>query len=174
MVRLKHRYILFEILYPPLVDGRKTPGEEFVNFSKSQNESLMTLHQSSAGSINPRTLSNTIRTIVQDIYGDIGLGQVGQSIIVKYFSNKTSTGILRCGRDNYKKVVAAMTLIEEIEGNNVLIKCTRVSGTIKKSEEFSIARSQQLIRILNKGELSASDLNALFESFKGNKDDDDE
>ena len=31
---------------------------------------------------------------------------------VKYFSNRTSTGILRCGRDQSDYIIGAMSLIE--------------------------------------------------------------
>lgn len=169
MVRLKHRYILFEILYPPSTDTSKTPRDDFVSYCNSQIDSLVVLHQSSPGTINQRTLTNCIKNMILDVYGDFGLGEVGMSVLVKYFSSKTSTGIIRCGRTNYKKVVGAMTLIEKLEGNDVIIRCTRVSGTIKKSEEYSISRSHDLIRLMNKGQLSLKDFNNLMDSFKNPK-----
>lgn len=65
---------------------------------------------------------------------------------LKYFSNKTSTGIIRCGRGQFETIVAAMSLVTKIEDQNITFNCVHVSGTIKKCEEFSIKRSRELMR----------------------------
>lgn len=72
---------------------------------------------------------------------------------VKYFSNKTSTGIIRCGRAAAQTVVAALTLIDRIENTRLTIRCTRVSGTIKKCENYAIAQSRLLMRLIAKNGL---------------------
>ena len=85
MVRIKHRYILFEILYPPTADTRVTPREDFNQFSQSELNALLTLHQSSPNSINVKTILNVIRKSLLDHYGDVGAGKAGMLLNVKYF-----------------------------------------------------------------------------------------
>lgn len=162
MVRLKQRYILFDVLYPPTSKGLS---EEFLNFSNSPQDALLTLHQSSPTTINQKSLTTTIRRTIQDHFGEYGSGMAGMQLTVKYFSNKTSTGIIRCGRQNFNLVVAALTLIDRIDDNNVVIRCTKVSGTIKKCEEYSIARTKELMYLINKNGRE-KDLNNLIATFE--------
>ncbi|ABN66214.2 RNase P and RNase MRP subunit involved in RNA processing [Scheffersomyces stipitis CBS 6054] len=145
MVRLKQRYILFDILYPPSVES-----SESAEFSVSESSALLTLHQTSPASINHRTLVHAIRKSIQEHYGDFGAGSAGLSVSIKYFSNKTSTGIIRCGRSTFHTVIGALSLIDSIEGNQLIIRCIHVSGTIKKCEEYSIRRSRDLMRLISK------------------------
>ena len=170
MVRLKQRYILFDILYPPTSKGGVS-SDEFLNFSNSSEDALLTLHQTSPTSINQKTLTNAIRRNILDHFGEFGSGMAGMQLTVKYFSNKTSTGIIRCGRQSYHLVVAALTLIDKIEDTNVLIRCTRVSGTIKKCEEYSIARTKELMYLINKNSKEQKDLNNLMSTFEGDVED---
>lgn len=148
MVRIKHRYILFEILYPPTADPRITPRDDFTQFSQSELNALLTLHQLSPNVINVKSILNAIRKSLLDYYGDVGAGKAGMLLNVKYFSNRTSTGILRCGRDQSDYIIGAMSLIEKLENNYVIIRCLHVSGTIKKCEEYSIERTKQLINVI--------------------------
>lgn len=164
MVRLKQRYILFEILYPPTGDDQ--------SFSNSPRDALLGLHQSSPASINQQSLTKSIRKVIQDHYGDHGSGIAGLLLQVKYFSNKTSTGIIRCGRLSAPLVVGALTLIDNFNGDQVLIKVSRVSGTIKKCEEYSIQLSQKLMRLLKKND--KDDMNKFVNDFANVNDNDQE
>lgn len=164
MVRLKQRYILFEILYPPAEDEQL--------FSNSPEDALLGLHQSSPASINPQSLTRSIRKVIQDHFGDHGAGTAGLLIQVKYFSNKTSTGIVRCSRLSASTVVGALTLIDNFDGENVLIKVSRVSATIKKCEQYSIQRSQQLMRLFKRS--NKDDMQKFINNFENVKDDDEE
>ncbi|KAK6462209.1 Rpp14/Pop5 family-domain-containing protein [Scheffersomyces coipomensis] len=175
MVRIKHRYILFEVLYPPSNPNH----EEFVKFSETQEDALLTLHQASPSSINARLIISTIRKSIQEHYGEHGVGAAGLSINMKYWSNKTSTGIIRCDRESFQIVVGAITLINRFESNPVIIRCTHISGTIHKCEEYSIRRSKELIRLINnsalrtKGKQSSQFLLSLEESTSLKISDDD-
>lgn len=150
MVRLKQRYILFEILYPPSKLTTNSELFEVAAFSQSSQNALLTLHQSSPASINPKSITNTLRRSIQDHFGEFGAGTCGTQLSVKYFSNKTSIGIIRCGRSGAQTVVAALALIDRIENVRLTIHCTRVSGTIKKCEEYAIARSRNLMATMTK------------------------
>lgn len=171
MVRLKQRYILFDILYPPTLESAESKQslEEFINFSKSPQNALLSLHQTSPLSINQKTLTQTIRNVVQDHYGDFGAGTACMQFSVKYFSNKTSTGIIRCGRLSFQLIIAALTLMNKIGDKDLIIRCTHVSGTIKKCEEYSIRRNRELMLLLKSGP-GKSDLSNIISNFENEED----
>ncbi|CAH6723277.1 ribonuclease P/MRP protein subunit Pop5p [[Candida] jaroonii] len=139
MVRLKQRYILFEVLYPP------TDGEDFQTYSESPTKALLSLHQESPPQFTPKTITNTIKSSIQELYGDYGSSFAVQ-LNMKYFNNKTSTGILRCTKTNFHFVTATLPLITTIEGRKVIVNCIHVSGTIKKCEDYAIKRNLQFMR----------------------------
>lgn len=145
MVRLKQRYILFDILYPP---STSQDSNEVVEFSKSETNALLSLHQSSPASFNQKTLTQLFRRTIQENYGDYGAGSAGMQMSVKYFSNKTSTGIVRCGRQNFNMVIGSLATISRIDNREVIIRCIHVSGTIKKCEEYCIKRNKELMKIV--------------------------
>ncbi|RLV94180.1 Ribonuclease P/MRP protein subunit POP5 [Spathaspora sp. JA1] len=144
MVRVKQRYILFDILYPPT-----SVRDDNDDFCSSESNALLSLHQSSPSEINQKSLIQAIRKSLQLHYGDFGGGSAGMLMSVKYFSNKTSTGIVRCGRGSFELIVGALALITKIEGYDVLIRCTHVSGTIKKCEEYSVKKSKELMYLMS-------------------------
>ncbi|CDR44693.1 CYFA0S15e01574g1_1 [Cyberlindnera fabianii] len=140
MVRLKARYILFDILYPPTTK----PLERY-----SERDTLLALHSTSPG-LSSRTIADIVRKQIQIYFGDHGAGVVGLSLMVKYFSPKTSTGIIRCSRDHYQLVCAALTMINSIGSKDVIVRVVRVSGTIKKCEQAAVERNRDLMRLMEK------------------------
>lgn len=171
MVRLKQRYILFDILYPPTSEpsGSRENLEDFINFSKSRQNALLTLHRTSPSSINQKALTQAIRNVIQDHFGDFGAGTAGMQFAIKYFSNKTSTGIIRCGRLSFQMVIAALALMNKLGDEDVIVRCIHVSGTIKKCEEYSIKRNRDLMSVLKSGS-GKTDLNSIISNFE-NEDD---
>ncbi|ODV83505.1 hypothetical protein CANARDRAFT_191358, partial [[Candida] arabinofermentans NRRL YB-2248] len=137
MVRLKTRYILFEILYPE----RSVTSDSYSSRSKT----ILALHQPTQSSINARILVSLIRSSLSLNFGDIGAASA-VSMSLKYFSNKTSTGIIRINRDNYRYIIGALTLIDEIGGEKVIVRCVSVSGSIKKCEDKSVEISKRMMK----------------------------
>lgn len=67
---------------------------------------------------------------------------------MNYWSPSTSTAIIRCPRDHYEMVWAALTYITHLPKPTdipVVIRVICVSGTIRKAEEKVIRRSQTII-----------------------------
>ncbi|GME69292.1 unnamed protein product [[Candida] boidinii] len=146
MVRLKTRYILFEVVYPEL----NGDGEEGSEWYKTRSNSIIALHKQSPPAINAKIIILAIRKSLQLNYGDLGSGCDGMSLVLKYFSNRTSTGIIRVLRESYMKICSAICLINELNGYKVIIRCVNLSGSIKKCEDKSIIRSEKLMKeILN-------------------------
>jgi ribonuclease P/MRP protein subunit POP5 len=70
-------------------------------------------------------------------------------LIVNYYSPSTSTAIIRCPRDHYEMVWAALTYVTRLPKPTdmpVVVRVVRVSGTIKNAEEEVIRRSQHIIK----------------------------
>jgi ribonuclease P/MRP protein subunit POP5 len=68
MVRIKHRYLLVDILYP--------------EYSKSFSSSSSTprhlkFHQPTADTLTPGLFSKLLRDTVSDLFGDYGVGKLG-------------------------------------------------------------------------------------------------
>lgn len=167
MVRLKQRYIFFDILYPPAPpeSSRDKNRDDFYGFSESQSSALLSLHKASPSTINPKTITQTTRKVIEDHFGDVGAGTVGLLLTVKYFSNKTSSGIIRCSRQNHEMVVAALSLMNNIQGMNVIVRCPHISGTIRKCQDFSIRRNKKML-LLMKDKLNSAEQAAFYSNFQ--------
>lgn len=118
MVRLKTRYILFQI------------------------------HSESQTAPTPKTIISTLRLSLSKNYGDKGLADSITSFIIKYFSPKTGTGILRCHFDAVENVLGAMFFVQTLDGKNVVLEAIGVSGSISKAERRAIRRNKDMIRRL--------------------------
>ncbi|KAL1598021.1 RNA-binding protein pop5 [Paraconiothyrium brasiliense] len=80
---------------------------------------------------------------------------------VTYWSPATSTAIIRCPREHYEMVWAALTLTTKLPRPNaipIVIKVVRVSGTILKAEEEVIRRAKGIIRRAKEVEAGRKDL----------------
>ncbi|QLQ81695.1 hypothetical protein HG537_0F04560 [Torulaspora globosa] len=151
MVRLKSRYILFEILYPNEIDIDETT-------QVTKRDILLRLHRVSPPEISIKSLLQEIRRSLQVNFGDYGCGKITSLLQVKYFSNMTSTGIIRCHREDCDLLVAALALITKIgDIDSLIINPIKVSGTIKKIEEYAGRRSEKLLSVLKQNTAMAFD-----------------
>ena len=158
MVRLKHRYILFEILYPPSSQpSTRDQKAKFAEFSNSPKEALLHLHAPSPSSVSLRSILSLLKRVISDHYGEHG------------------AGIIRCSRNNFQLVVAALGLIDKIDNQKVVMRSVHVSGTIRKCEDFSIRRAKTLMAYLGKDDELERGLDEFISMFKtGNGEDDEE
>ncbi|KAK5121508.1 hypothetical protein LTR85_005341 [Meristemomyces frigidus] len=146
MVRIKHRYLLVNILYP---DQKTTnvkligrPGDHDVPYS-------VQFRQPSSDQLTVQILLRVIRDGVATLFGDYGSGKVSSSLQIKYLSAATSTAIIRVSRDHYRLVWAALSFVTRLPkplDQPCVIQVVRVSGTIKKAEEEAIRRARISIR----------------------------
>ncbi|KAJ9497474.1 RNA-binding protein pop5 [Exophiala xenobiotica] len=153
MVRIKQRYILFNVLYPgtttpPPQPSSQTPTPSYVLFSRP-----------SPPHLNGRLLLSTIRSTIQSLFGDHGMSVVQSSLRIMYFSPSTSTVILRVPRAHFRLVWASLTFMDTVPGpqrNSAPVQCvirvTRVSGTIRKSEEEILRQARRdIVRAKRQG-----------------------
>lgn len=77
MVRIKHRYLLVNILYPETAEpNAKNPS----NLPEQALPDLVQFHRPSPNDLTPQLLARTIRDQVLLLYGDYGLGLVSSSL----------------------------------------------------------------------------------------------
>lgn len=141
MVRIKHRYLLLNILYPelPATRGQNLTVPESLKF-----------HSPSPNHFNAPFLLSHLRHCISNLFGDCGLGLAAGSLKVVYISPATSTAIIRCPRQHFRVVWAALTFMNELPGSKrgdmntrCVIQVVRVSGTIRKSEEELVRRARR-------------------------------
>ncbi|KAL4952677.1 Rpp14/Pop5 family-domain-containing protein [Aspergillus filifer] len=167
MVRVKHRYLLLEILYP---DPTSAPSSTNKNRNNAQ-QSQLRIHAPTSDALTPSLLAKMVRDEVADLFGDWGVGRLGGvgagGVSVKYLSPATSTAIIRCPRASYRLVWTALTYMTRVpeisEGKakrvdlaNLSRPCVfrvvRVSGTIRKAEEEAVRRARREIVRLREAE----------------------
>lgn len=150
MVRIKQRYLLINILYPT---GTST-------VKASDLDSL--IYQSpTPGYLDAGRFVGHLRQQIAILFGDLGVGLSVASLKIVYFSNATSTIILRVPRNHHRLVWAALTHINELpspsrgaSGKPCVIRVVRVSGTIRKAEEELIRRTRRDIVTAQQGQVA--------------------
>lgn len=174
MVRLKHRYLLVNILYPD--SAQQTSG---VRPEAKDVPDLIDFNQPSSDKLTPQLLARIVRDGVAELFGDYGSGMIAGSLVgmssassallryclgggencfadqrcggwftVKYLSPATSTAIIRVSRDHYRLVWAALSFVTKLPrpvDQSCVFKVVRVSGTIRKAEEEAIRRAKASI-----------------------------
>jgi ribonuclease P/MRP protein subunit POP5 len=165
MVRIKERYLLINILYPP-----DAPSKDRKNIPD-----FVLQHQPTVEKLTPQLLLKAVRAEIGQLFGDYGLGALGGHLsgklyitkrtchggvrntefaTVKYLSLATSTFILRCSRDHYKMLWAALTVMDHVpvkDGRPCIFRVVRVSGTIRKAEEEAIRQARALVLAAKEG-----------------------
>lgn len=145
MVRIKHRYLVVRILYPA---AQAIVSKSIVQDS---NQDLLNLYRPSPQSLDTRNLFRLIRTSIEYMYGDYGVGLLVPSLKIIYFSSATSTAIVRVARAHYRILWGALSWITSLGqggsgGDPCVFRVVRVSGTIRKAEEDVINRAKAEIR----------------------------
>ncbi|CZT23210.1 related to POP5 Protein required for processing of tRNAs and rRNAs [Ramularia collo-cygni] len=148
MVRIKHRYLLLNILYPTPPPQQKGKADE------KDLPWTVTFRRPSPDRLNPQLLARMIRDGVAELFGEYGAGMVAGSLQVKYLSSATSTAIVRVSRAHDRLVWAALSFVTHVPGGRperCVVQVVRVSGTIKKVEEEAVRLARRGIVRAQKG-----------------------
>ncbi|EXJ55523.1 hypothetical protein A1O7_08451 [Cladophialophora yegresii CBS 114405] len=158
MVRIKQRYLLFNILYP-------SPPTTTAGSQPTSPPAYILFCRPSPSHLSASLLSMVIRNELHTLFGDHGLSVTQSALRVVYFSPATSSGILRVPRAHFRMVWAALSFITAIPPERdrggrgtrgperpCVIRVVRVSGTIRKSEEELLRRARrELVRAKTEG-----------------------
>lgn len=113
MVRLKHRYIIAQVI--PVVDSRMQAGKNGVS---------------------SRDFQNVIRDKIQELYGDVGLGEFGQASYIKYFDAKYSNiFVIKTTREAQIKVHFALNCISQVSEVPVIIRSLSINSCPRTCQE---------------------------------------
>ncbi|KXT07916.1 hypothetical protein AC579_3248 [Pseudocercospora musae] len=151
MVRIKHRYLLVNVLYPQDTSNAKHNDEKLpwsVQFRRPSSDRF------EAGFI-----VRLVRNGVAELFGDYGAGVVSGSVKIIYCSSATSTAIIRVARAHYRLVWAALCFVTRLPkpiDQPCVIHVLRVSGTIKKAEEEAIRRARLTILRASKATINGN------------------
>ncbi|KAH6895261.1 Rpp14/Pop5 family-domain-containing protein [Thelonectria olida] len=138
MVRIKERYLLVNIVYPP--DPARAAKENLPD--------CLLHHQPTIDKLTPQALVKGIRAEAASLFGDYGAGAFASNLWVKYLSLATSTFILRCSRAHYQMLWSTLTFMDHVpvrDGRACIFRVVRVSGTIRKAEEEAVRQAKRLI-----------------------------
>ncbi|ORY16698.1 Rpp14/Pop5 family-domain-containing protein [Clohesyomyces aquaticus] len=166
MVRVKHRYLLVNFLYPePLPSSKLQDGlPEHLQF-----------YQPTPDDFHAGNLKSAIQKGVTELFGEYGVGMVSTGLKVNYLSNATSTAIIKCPRAHFRMVWAALSFMTKLPGKDgkpVVVKVVRVSGTIKKIEEEVIRRAKLTIKRAQMGDGIGGSVNGIVEAVQKWREDD--
>ncbi|KIW64040.1 hypothetical protein, variant [Phialophora macrospora] len=183
MVRIKQRYLLFNILYPS-PSPPKTTATTTTGTQPTPPPAYILFSRPSPSHLSAPLLSTIVRHELQTLFGDHGLSVTQAALRVVYFSPTTSTGILRVPRAHFRMVWAALTFITAIPAERerggrgtrgtetqCVIRVVRVSGTIRKSEEELLRRARRdLVRAKLEGRSTdGEEEEAMLGMFAGEK-----
>ncbi|KAI9667643.1 MAG: hypothetical protein M1821_000460 [Bathelium mastoideum] len=144
MVRIKHRYLLVNILYPNGPTAAKASKEK-----RDAAPDTLQIHHPTSDGLTIQLILSMIRRGVGELFGDYGAGMIGGSLKVMYFSPATSTIIIRVARAHYRLVWAALTYTTRLPrpvDELCVFRVVRVSGTVRKAEEEVIRRAREAMR----------------------------
>ncbi|KAM3516286.1 hypothetical protein MY11210_000045 [Beauveria gryllotalpidicola] len=138
----------FELFRRAIEDEGVHPDVASPSKHNSAVPSFVVQHQPTVENLTAQLLLKAIRNDVSLLFGDHGLGALGGNLAVKYLSLATSTIILRCHREHYRMLWAALTLMDHVpvkDGRPCMFRVVRVSGTIRKAEEEAIRQARALV-----------------------------
>lgn len=84
MVRLKHRYLLVNILYP----DEALPTKQ----SKDGLPDIVQFRRPSSDKLTPQLLARMIRDGVTELFGDYGSGMIASSLVGRFFLQRRPSG----------------------------------------------------------------------------------
>ncbi|RHZ58218.1 uncharacterized protein CDV56_100110, partial [Aspergillus thermomutatus] len=77
MVRVKHRYLLLDILYPEPSSWPTSSTAKTKSPSPSQADAQVRIHSPTSDALTPALLAKMVREEVAEIFGDWGVGRLG-------------------------------------------------------------------------------------------------
>ncbi|KAL9059445.1 MAG: hypothetical protein Q9162_001143 [Coniocarpon cinnabarinum] len=168
MVRIKYRYLAVQILSPTLLPTTTKPPQAPPALSILPKQSvppsnITNLHAPTTDQVDVRTLIRLIRSHLYTLFGDYGSALAGgEGLKMIYWSNATSTFVLRCRREMARLIWCAISFISTMPGvmtpkpgagmqsggggkREVVMRVVRVSGTIKKALEAVMGRNRAML-----------------------------
>uniref|UniRef100_L7M695 Ribonuclease P/MRP protein subunit POP5 n=1 Tax=Rhipicephalus pulchellus TaxID=72859 RepID=L7M695_RHIPC len=113
MVRLKHRYVLVEILWKDWQNPR--------------------VHQLP---VTEKDIYACVRNAVHFLHGNFGLGVTKFNIAIKFFNPHTRVFLLRTRRGAHTLTLSALPFVKKIKDEAVTLRVLRLTGTIRSCLKY--------------------------------------
>ncbi|KAJ1980854.1 RNA-binding protein pop5 [Dimargaris cristalligena] len=122
MVRLKDRYILFEVVFEQTYNNNCSNLSQRVIYPDDKHPPKLV--------VSTTTIFSKIRDTVIDLFGDVGHSQL---------LNRVQP------RDQYQQIWAALSFIRSLDGKGCMVRALHLSGTIVKCQRAAIRYNQELL-----------------------------
>ena len=107
MVRLKHRYVMGQVLADP------TSSSTHVE-------------------ITSRDIQAALNEMIQSLYGDVGTGSFGSNTSVKFYEPSFSIYVIRTSREHLNQVQFALTCMNSVKKYaNLVLRTIEVAGSAR-------------------------------------------
>ncbi len=83
------------------------------------------------------SVSSAIWASLLSFSGELGSAKAGMWILSDKYDTKTQRGIIRINNKYVNELKTSLALIDRIEGSDVLIRSTNVSGILKKAAKYT-------------------------------------
>eukprot|EP00037_Helgoeca_nana_P012191 m.110369 g.110369 ORF g.110369 m.110369 type:complete len:149 (+) comp21302_c0_seq30:161-607(+) len=121
MVRLKHRYLLTEVLFS---DDKVDPSTKWGELLRAVKEGVQLAH------------------------GDFGTSCVSSSIQIKYFNPYTRIMLIRVSRDHYEMVWSALTFLTQFNQRECIFRVIHLAGTIRSCQKHLLRFQQKALKTM--------------------------
>ncbi|KAI9104521.1 subunit of both RNase [Phlyctochytrium arcticum] len=166
MVRFKCRYLLFQIHYPQV---SLPPVDLSAAHDKAAPARTRSTTRRKPPNPYPAQTSHTLHiALTHSLTSNFGsYGAATANASVKYYSSRTQTGIIRCAREQFKMVWAALTFLTEIKGIECTVQVVHVGGTIKSVQSVAVKRGEELLKdMVLDGTLTGEEVKSIKERMR--------
>merc|ERR1712167_110132 len=96
------------------------------------------------GEPSERKILLTIKALIADNFGDVGMGKSALSIQVKYFSPATSLCLIRCDREVQQQVRCALTLLTALQSQSCMVHVVHSAGSIRTARQAALQHDKTI------------------------------
>ena len=115
MVRLKHRYLIGEVI---------------------DDSSVFSAAAAQQSVITSRDIQSTFVETICSLYGDVGSGAFGSSTAVKYFDQNFNVYVIRTSRDHMTEVQFALTCMSSAKKtSNLTFRTLAIAGSARTCKD---------------------------------------
>ena len=172
MVRLKHRYIVGQVLLDPSYTA--------LSSSSSPSSSSKSASVDIINNITSRELNSAVLETIQRLYGDVGTGSFGMGTTgVRYIDPVSKIYVIRTSREDLEQVQFALTCMNQVKKgggtsnsnsnsavNNIVLRTLDIAGSMRTCKEKLIHYLRTYAEVFALGQHSIDNYIALVDRLE--------
>ena len=172
MVRLKHRYIVGQMLLDPSYTA--------LSSSSSPSSSSKSASVDIINNITSRELNSAVLETIQRLYGDVGTGSFGMGTTgVRYIDPVSKIYVIRTSREDLEQVQFALTCMNQVKKgggtsnsnsnsavNNIVLRTLDIAGSMRTCKEKLIHYLRTYAEVFALGQPSIDNYIALVDRLE--------